>query len=189
MKGFAAALSKSAEIKLALAKDPGFIAAWEAAGRLLLDAALAGGTIYSCGNGGSACDAMHLTEELVARYKGDRPGVKAMHWIDGGTLTCWGNDKEFSSVFARCAETFCTASDAVVCISTSGNSQNICGAAVAAKSKGAKVIGLLGRDGGKLKALCDVAVIVPAQETERIQESHITIIHGWCELFEMPKLT
>lgn len=178
------AFKRSAEIKLALIGDVAFVAAWEAAGGLLKSTVAGGGTIYICGNGGSACDAMHFTEELVARYRSDRPGIRAAHWIDGSTMTCWGNDKDFQSVFARCAETFCTSKDVVVAISTSGNSANICAAAEMARSKGSKVIGLLGRDGGKMKALSDVAVIVPVSETERIQEAHITAIHAWCELFE-----
>ncbi len=179
------ALSRSSEIKLALARDAVFLGAWEKAGALLKSIAAGGGTIYICGNGGSACDAMHFTEELVARYKGDRPGIKAAHWIDGSTMTCWGNDKDFASVFARCAETFCTPQDVLVAISTSGNSANICAAAEKARGKGSKVIGLLGRDGGKMKSLSDIAVIVPVPETERIQELHITAIHAWCELFEL----
>jgi len=185
MKGILEVLNRSAEVKLGLAADAQFLGEFALSVAVLRSVVADGGTIYACGNGGSACDAMHLTEELVARYKGDRPGIRAAHWLDAGTLTCWGNDKDFKSVFARSAETFCTGRDVLVAISTSGNSANICAAAETARAKGSKVIGLLGRDGGKMKALCDVALIVPVMETERIQEAHITLIHAWCELFEV----
>ena len=143
-----------------------------------------GGTIYACGNGGSTCDAMHLCEELVARYKRNRPGIKAMHFMDPSVLTCWGNDVGFDDAFARYAETFCTEKDVVIGISTSGNSRNVIAALTAAKARGSSVIGLLGRDGGVIAPLCNTAIIVPSQATERIQEAHITVIHIWCELLE-----
>jgi D-sedoheptulose 7-phosphate isomerase len=107
-----------------------------------------------------------------------------MHFGDPGTLTCWGNDYDFSSVFERQAKTFCTGKDAVVAISTSGNSANILKAVAAAKACGSMVIGLTGKDGGKLAPLCDVSLVVPDVATERIQECHITVIHIWCELLE-----
>ncbi len=180
----ASILAESSSLKASLAKDPSFLAAVSAAYRLIEGAVKAGGTVYACGNGGSTCDAMHLCEELVARYKRNRPGVRAMHFMDPSMLTCWGNDVGFDDAFARCAETFCTAKDVLVAISTSGNSRNVLAAVAKAKERGAKVIGLLGKDGGKLAPLCDSSVVVPAQATERIQEAHITVIHIWCELLE-----
>ncbi len=143
-----------------------------------------GGTIYACGNGGSTCDAMHLCEELVAKYKRDRPGIKAMHFMDASTATCWGNDIGFEDVFARHAETFCTSKDTLIAISTSGNSGNVLRAIQAARQKKTKVIGLLGKGGGKIAPLCDIALVVPSTSTERIQELHITFVHIWCELLE-----
>jgi D-sedoheptulose 7-phosphate isomerase len=104
--------------------------------------------------------------------------------MDPGVLTCWGNDIAFDDTFARYAETFCTPKDVLVAISTSGNSKNVIKAVEVAKSKGTTVIGLTGKDGGKVASLSDVSVIVPAQATERIQEIHITCIHVWCELLE-----
>jgi D-sedoheptulose 7-phosphate isomerase len=143
-----------------------------------------GGTVYACGNGGSTCDAMHLCEELVAKYKRDRPGIKAMHFMDPSTATCWGNDIGFDDVFARHVETFCTPKDVLIAISTSGNSANVVRAIHAAKKKKTKIIGLLGKGGGKIAPLCDTALIVPSGSTERIQELHITFIHIWCEILE-----
>ena len=180
----ASLLSDSASLKATLAKDAGCNAALAASAQRLADCARKSGTIYACGNGGSSCDAMHLCEELVARYKRNRPGIKAMHFMDPGVLSCWGNDFSFDSAFARYAETFCTPQDVLVAISTSGNSKNVLAAVEAAKAKGTFVIGLTGKDGGSLASLSDIAIVVPSQTTERIQEVHITCIHIWCELME-----
>jgi len=180
----ASLLSDSASLKATLAKDAGFNAALAASAQRLAECAKKGGTIFACGNGGSSCDAMHLCEELVARYKRNRPGIKAMHFMDPGVLSCWGNDFSFDSAFARYAETFCSSQDVLVAISTSGNSKNVLAAVEAAKAKGTFVIGLTGKDGGKLASLADIALVVPSQTTERIQEVHITCIHIWCELME-----
>ncbi len=143
-----------------------------------------GNHLYACGNGGSACDAMHLVEELVARYKRDRPGLPAHHMLDAATLTCWSNDYEFESVFERQVETMGRPGDILVGISTSGNSPNVVRACEAAVRKEMTVIGLLGSDAGNMKRLCDEALVVPATATERIQEGHIVIIHLLCELVE-----
>ncbi|NDC37130.1 MAG: SIS domain-containing protein [Proteobacteria bacterium] len=175
----------SSKLKESLAKDPAFIKAIADSAKRLITTVKGGGTIYSCGNGGSTADAIHLTEELVARYKRERPGIKAMHLMDPAVLTCWSNDYAYETVFARQVETFCGPADTVIGISTSGNSKNIIAAVKAAKAKGAFSIGLLGKDGGALKGMCDLSLVVPAQETERIQEAHITIIHTWCELVEV----
>jgi D-sedoheptulose 7-phosphate isomerase len=177
-------LAESSSLKATLAKDQGFLNAVGSAYQLIENTVKAGGTVFACGNGGSTCDAMHLCEELVARYKRNRPGIRAMHFMDPSMLTCWGNDVGFDDAFARCAETFCTQKDVLVAISTSGNSRNVIAAVAKAKERGAKVIGLLGKDGGKLASLCDASIIVPSQATERIQEAHITVIHIWCELLE-----
>jgi D-sedoheptulose 7-phosphate isomerase len=144
----------------------------------------AGRRLYACGNGGSACDAMHLVEELVARYKRERPGLPAHHLLDGPTLTCWSNDYEFATAFQRQVETLVQPGDVLIAISTSGHSANILLAAEAGRARDAVVIGLSGRDGGRLRELCDECLVVPAQATERIQEAHITVIHLLCELVE-----
>jgi len=179
-----ACLTRSAEIKSAIAGDAALTAGIERAAGTLLATIRAGGTIYSCGNGGSACDAMHFTEELVARFKRERPGIRAVHFHDPGTLTCWSNDYSFETVFERQVKTFCGPHDTLVGFSTSGNSGNVVAAVQAARALGTRTIGMLGRQGGRLAPLCDIPLIVPAEETERIQEAHITFVHILCELIE-----
>lgn len=174
----------SGALKTTLVNSPAFIASIGKAAERLASCSKAGGTIFACGNGGSTCDAMHLCEELVARFKRNRPGIKALHFMDPSVMTCWGNDFSFEDVFARYAETFCSAKDVLVAISTSGNSKNVLKAVEAARAKGTCIIALAGKDGGKLAPLADVALIVPSDVTERIQEVHITCIHAWCELLE-----
>ncbi len=175
------ALEESARVKLALREMAPLVVR---AAERLAESFRTGGRLYACGNGGSACDAMHLVEELVARYKRDRPGLPAHHLVDGPTLTCWSNDYDFATVFQRQVETMVRPGDVLVAISTSGNSANVVAAARAARERGAIVVGLLGRDGGELAALSDEPLVVPAQATERIQEGHITLIHLLCELVE-----
>jgi D-sedoheptulose 7-phosphate isomerase len=175
------ALEESARVKHAMRDQADDIV--RVAGRIVA-AFRAGNRLYACGNGGSACDAMHLVEELVARYKRERPGLPAHHLLDGPTLTCWSNDYEFDTAFRRQVETLVRPGDVVLAISTSGNSRNILLAAEAARERGALVVGLAGRDGGQLRELCDECLVVPTHATERIQEAHITIIHLFCELIE-----
>lgn len=143
-----------------------------------------GNRIYLCGNGGSACDAMHFAEELVARYEMERPGLPAHALTDSSAITCWANDYSFDTVFERKVSTYGKKGDILVAISTSGNSTNIINAVNKAKEIGMDVIGLSGKDGGKIKDICDLTLIVPSESTARIQESHITIIHIVCELIE-----
>jgi D-sedoheptulose 7-phosphate isomerase len=176
-----AALEESARVKLALRELAPRVAA--AAARVA-EAFRAGGRLYACGNGGSACDAMHLVEELVARYKRERPGLPAHHLLDAPTLTCWSNDYDFASAFSRQVEAMVRPGDVLVAISTSGESGNVVAAVEAANARGAVTLGLLGRGGGRLAALCSDALVVPADATERIQEAHITLIHLLCELVE-----
>jgi D-sedoheptulose 7-phosphate isomerase len=175
------ALAESARVKEAMREQAGEIVR---IGERIADAFRAGNRLYACGNGGSACDAIHLVEELVARYKRERPGLPAHHLIDGPTLTCWSNDYDFRTAFQRQVETLVRPGDVLVAISTSGNSPNILLAAEAGRAAGALVVGLAGRDGGALREHCDECLVVPAAATERIQEAHITVIHLWCEIVE-----
>lgn len=177
-------LLASAAMKTSLAANADFLKLVESSARGLAKTVKSGGIIYACGNGGSSCDAAHLCEELVARYKRERPGIKAIHFADPGTLTCWANDYEYAGAYERQVRTFCSKNDTLVAISTSGNSENILRAAKAAKAAGTFVIGLTGKDGGKLASLADCTLVVPVKDTERIQEAHITVIHIWCELLE-----
>ena len=178
-------LQESIEIRQRMLADEALLSAITDCGNEILKRTSQGGCVYICGNGGSACDAAHFAEELVARYKRERQGIKAMHFGDPGVLTCWSNDYDYQSTFKRQAETFCSDKDVLVGISTSGNSGNVLQAIEAAKSKGSFTIGLLGKDGGKIKDACDSALIVPSSETDRIQEVHITIIHTFCEMLEV----
>jgi D-sedoheptulose 7-phosphate isomerase len=175
------ALEEAARVKLALRDEAVRI---ERIAGLVVTAFRDGGRLYACGNGGSACDAMHLVEELVARYKRDRPGLPAHHFLDAPTLTCWGNDYDFESGFERQVEAMVRPGDLLVAISTGGNSPNVVRAARAAAGRGAVTVGLTGRDGGALRAACTETLVVPSDATERIQEGHIVVIHLLCELVE-----
>ena len=175
------ALSESARVKQELIHQSEHIRA--VAGRLV-ETFRAGGRLYACGNGGSACDAMHLVEELVARYRKDRPGLPAHHLMDPATLTCWSNDYEYATAFRRQVETFVGPGDVLVAISTSGNSPNVLLAAETARARGAWVLGLTGRTGGRLAGFSSELVRVPSDDTARIQEGHITLIHLWCDLLD-----
>jgi D-sedoheptulose 7-phosphate isomerase len=152
---------------------------------VLVDKISKGGTLLTCGNGGSACQAMHLEEELVARYGRERPGIRAQHLCDGGIITCWANDYNFETAFERQVQTFMTEKDALVVLSTSGNSKNILRALAAAKKLGGTTIGLLGKDGGKARELCDFAFVVDDKVTAHIQEAHLALIHIICDQLEV----
>ena len=156
----------------------------EAIAQALVTVLKQGGTIYSCGNGGSACDSMHLTEELVSRYLRTRPGIKAHHFIDGSAITCWGNDESFDDIFARQVETYVQKNDALVVFSTSGKSPNIVRALEAAAKIGATTIALLGKDGGLAQGMAQLPIVIGSNESARIQECHILIVHILCELIE-----
>jgi D-sedoheptulose 7-phosphate isomerase len=176
-----AALEESARVKLALREQADVIAG--IADRMV-KSFRGGNRVYACGNGGSACDAMHLVEELVARYKRERPGLPAHHLLDAATITCWGNDYDFAGIFRRQVEALAREGDILFAISTSGNSPNVVAAAEAANQRGVVTVGLTGRDGGRLREICTECLVVPAAATERIQEGHITVIHLLCELVE-----
>jgi D-sedoheptulose 7-phosphate isomerase len=136
-----------------------------------------GNKVYSAGNGGSHCDAMHFAEEWTGRYRKDRRPLPALAFADPSHMSCVSNDYGFEHVFERMVEAFGEPGDVFLGITTSGNSPNIILAAEAAKKKGMKIVGLLGKEGGKVKSLCDIPIIVPGKTTDRIQELHIKIIH------------
>jgi D-sedoheptulose 7-phosphate isomerase len=145
----------------------------------------AGGKLMFCGNGGSAGDAQHLAAELVGRLVRDRralPGLALS--TDSSALTCIGNDFGFDEVFARQVDGLGRKGDVLIAISTSGNSGNVIRAVEAAKPIGVYTVGLLGRDGGKLKPLVDLPIVVPSDDTARIQEAHIFLGHVMCGLIE-----
>ena len=177
--------SEAAQLLDTVRNDAAFMDAVEAAGTAMCQAIAQGGKIISCGNGGSMSDAMHFAEELSGRYRDDRPGLPAISCSDPSHITCVGNDYGFDHVFARFVQALGQSGDCLLAISTSGNSANVLEAAKAAKSKGMTVIGLTGRGGGALKALCDAAVDVPWNGyADRVQEVHIKVIHAWIDLIE-----
>ncbi len=140
-----------------------------------------GGKIISCGNGGSMSDAMHFAEECSGRFRKERKALAAIAISDPGHLSCVANDYGYEFVFSRQVEALGRSGDILLAISTSGNSPNVIEAAKRAKIQGLHVIGLLGRDGGALKDLCDIPIIVPGRTTDRMQEIHIKIIHAMIE--------
>jgi D-sedoheptulose 7-phosphate isomerase len=177
--------SEAARLLDTVRNDAAFMDAVEAAGIAMCQAIAQGGKIISCGNGGSMSDAMHFAEELSGRYRGERPGLPAISCSDPSHITCVGNDYGFDQVFARFVQALGQSGDCLLAISTSGNSANVLEAAKAAKAKGMTVIGLTGRGGGALKALCDAAVDVPWDGyADRVQEVHIKVIHAWIDLIE-----
>ena len=144
-----------------------------------------GGKLLVMGNGGSAADAQHFAAELVGRYRRERRALPAIALTtDTSILTSVSNDYGYTEVFRRQVEAHAAAGDVVVGISTSGNSENVARALALAREMGAVTIVLGGGDGGSLKAMADIALIVPSAETPRIQEAHITIIHILCDVVE-----
>ncbi|TGK33710.1 D-sedoheptulose 7-phosphate isomerase [Leptospira gomenensis] len=157
------------------------------AGEIVSKALQSGNTIFLCGNGGSSCDASHIAAELVVRYKSgnERKALPALSLsADSAVLTACSNDYGYEEVFARQIEAFGKKGDVLIGLSTSGNSKNVLLALEKAKTRGLKTISLLGGDGGKMKHLADLDVLVPSKVTARIQESHILIGHILCSVAE-----
>ena len=156
-----------------------------AAGELMLGALKNGNKIISCGNGGSMSDAMHFAEELTGRFRGDRPSYAAMAISDPTHLSCTANDYGYGQVFSRYVEGVGQKGDLLLGISTSGNSENVLNAIAAAKNKGMKVVGLTGKDGGKMSGVCDVEIRAPKSKySDRAQEIHIKVIHSLIDYIE-----
>lgn len=158
------------------------------AGELLSDSLAAGKKVLVCGNGGSAADAQHLSSELVNRFERNRRALPAIALTtDTSSLTSIGNDSSFDEIFARQVAALGNTGDILVAISTSGNSGNILRAVESAHLQNMQVIVLSGRDGGNAGRILtegDIEVCVSADSTARIQETHILIIHCWCDLIE-----
>lgn len=144
----------------------------------VVDVLRGGGRVLTAGNGGSAAEAMHLAEELIGRYRGNRrslPGIALT--ADGTALTCIGNDFGFDCIFSRQVEGLGTAGDLLVVFSTSGNAVNLQRAVQTARSQGLRTVCMLGRDGGALAGHGDLEICVPGEATARIQEAHQVILH------------
>lgn len=144
-----------------------------------------GGKVLFLGNGGSAADSQHIAAEFIGRFKKERVSLAAIALTtDSSILTALGNDYGYDSIFARQIEGLGRKGDVAFGISTSGNSSNVISGITQAKKQGLKTIALLGNNGGKIAPLVDVAIIVPSNDTARIQESHMCIYHAVCELVE-----
>lgn len=157
----------------------------ERAGTMMRDTLRHGGTLFFCGNGGSAADAQHMATEYVVRYMKNRRALPAIALTtDTSLITAAGNDLGFDEIFARQVEALVTARDLLVIHSTSGNSPNVVKAAEAARRKGAKVVAFSSKDGGALRAAADHSVVVPTDRTDRAQEIHLCIEHAICEIIE-----
>lgn len=149
------------------------------------EALAGGGTLFFCGNGGSAADAQHLATEYVVRYMRDRPAMRAIALTtDTSLLTAAGNDLGFDLVFSRQIEALARPGDLVIIHSTSGNSPNVLRAAEAARRLGVRTLAFSKGSGGKLAALVDHSVLVPAERTDRAQELHLCIQHAICDAIE-----
>jgi D-sedoheptulose 7-phosphate isomerase len=145
----------------------------------------AGGTIYTAGNGGSAAQALHLAEELIGRYRGNRPPLRAICLnADPTALTCIANDFGFDQVFARQGQALLTPVDVLLVLSTSGNSPNLIKALEVAREKDCMTIALLGKDGGSCRPLSDQALVINSDDSAHIQDAHQVVLHMICEAFE-----
>jgi D-sedoheptulose 7-phosphate isomerase len=179
-----AALSAARDDLAAFLADGASIERINRVGRLLATGFQAGHKVLICGNGGSACDAMHFAEEFTGRYRANRPPLPVIALADPGHITCTANDFGFEHIFARSVEAFARPGDVLVVLSTSGNSLNIVRAVEAAKARGATTIALLGRGGGQLAGICDHQWIVPGKTSDRIQEIHMLVLHVLIEVVE-----
>jgi len=157
----------------------------EKASQIIVDALKNGNKVLLCGNGGSAADAQHIAAELTGRYKTERRGLPGIALTtDTSALTAIGNDYGYDRVFDRQVESLANNGDVVIGISTSGNSKNVVSAIKLAQELGCQTVGLTGRDGGAMNDVCDVNLIVPSDNTPRIQEMHILFGHTICQIID-----
>ena len=157
----------------------------EKAAKIMIESLKSGRKILVFGNGGSAADSQHMAAELVGRFKMERKALPAIALtVNTSSLTAIANDYGYEFVFSRQIEALGAKGDAAFGISTSGNSKNVIEALRKAKEMGLKTIALTGGDGGKMKEMCDVSIMVGTRDTPRVQESHIMIIHIICSLIE-----
>jgi len=178
-------IESSISVKQALLKDQHILAETEAIASLLVNCFQAKGKVLFCGNGGSAADSLHLSAELSGRFYLDRPPLFA-EALQSNTayLTAVANDYSFDHIFARAVHAKGREGDVLWALSTSGNSPNIIQAIEAAKEIGMHIVGMTGKDGGKMLGMCDLEIVVPSNDTPRIQEVHLLLGHIICELVE-----
>jgi D-sedoheptulose 7-phosphate isomerase len=182
-----ASIKAASEAAASLLKDESALAQVAKAGALLVESLQKGGKVYSCGNGGSMCDAMHFAEELSGKFRSERPPLAALAISDPAHLTCTGNDFGFDQVFARFVTAHGRPGDVLLAISTSGTSRNILAAVEAAKAAQVKVITLTGRRDSLVGRQADIDICTPVDTpwSDRIQELHIKVIHTLIELSEI----
>ena len=185
LSGIKEAITASMHTKDAMLQDETLLANIVRMGEEMIGIYKKKGKLLIAGNGGSAADAQHFAAEITCQYIEKRKGRPAIALAtDTSALTAWSNDYSYESVFARLVEAQGISGDALVVISTSGNSKNLIAAAERAHEKGIRVLGILGKDGGTLLQYCDLVVVVPSQETPRIQECHILLIHFLCSMLD-----
>jgi len=178
-------IQKSAELKLKLLESTGLLEDIEKASRTIIKAFRTNHKLLVAGNGGSAADAQHIAAEFVNKFNFDRPGLPALALTtDTSILTSVGNDSSFLRVFARQVSALGSEGDVFIAISTSGNSSNLVEALSEARKKKIVTVGITGATGGTMKDLCDICLMVPSQDTPRIQEAQILIEHVICSVVE-----
>lgn len=184
MSTLRAAFLQARSVLDAFLADEALQQACERFARTLSDCINAGHKVLICGNGGSLCDAAHFAEELTGRFRHDRRPLAAIACTEPGHLTCTANDYGFEHVFARWVTALGRPGDCLVILSTSGNSPNCVHAAAAARAAGLTTLALLGKGGGRLAGVCDHAVVVPGEQSDRIQELHMLVLHATVEIIE-----
>jgi len=152
---------------------------------LIVETLRSGNKVLLCGNGGSAADAQHIAAELTGRYKSERRGLPGIALTtDTSALTAIGNDYGYDRIFDRQVESLANKGDLIIGISTSGNSANVVNALKLGRDLGCKTLGFSGRDGGAMNGMCDINLIVPSNNTPRIQEMHILFGHTICQIID-----
>ncbi len=185
LKHIRAALSESASALSNLAASEEALMAVGGAAECLVETLGRQGRVFSCGNGGSMCDAMHFAEEMSGRFRRDRPALAALAISDPGHITCTANDFGYEKVFARFLQAHGRTGDALLAISTSGKSGSVVEAARVARAMGLRVVALTGRPGSSLGMAADIEICTPGGAyPDRVQELHIKVIHILVELVE-----
>lgn len=175
----------SIDVKKELLNNEQLLNTVEKLAEVIAECLKSGHKLVICGNGGSASDALHFAGEIVGRFQKERDAWPAVVLnADVAALTAIANDYGYDNVFARQAQGHCNPGDVFIGISTSGNSENVYRAAIIAQKKGARTVGLLGKDGGKIAKQVDYPIIIPCMTTAKVQECHILLIHIMCEIAE-----
>lgn len=178
-------INDSMSVKQKILNDENILNAIKTASDEITNSYKNGGKLLLCGNGGSAGDAQHIAGEMVARFRLERNALSAIAFnTNSSVVTAIGNDYEYNYIFERQVEAFGKEGDVLISISTSGNSESVLRAINKAKEMNIKTVSLLGKDGGACKNISDYAIVVPSDDTPRIQESHIMIGHIICDIVE-----